>query len=145
MDSAHCVYKQKIMNTQASTKYVPGDRVIALRWPRDGAGTVIKSATVRVLVRWDGFAEDKRTSIADVRPETAEDIELRAYAESVRAWNGRQPQNACVAIVLPMLYGSTAPDGVRLYGDLLTPESMREAADELIQLADWFAAKPVKL
>jgi hypothetical protein len=71
------------MNTHTSTKYKPGDRVIALRWPRNRGGVVVKFAPKRMLVRWDGLTEDTRTSTADLRPETAEDVGLRAHAAAV--------------------------------------------------------------
>jgi hypothetical protein len=130
------------MNTHTSAKYKPGDRVIALRWPRNRGGVVVKFAPKRMLVRWDGLTEDTRTSTADLRPETAEDVGLRVHAEAVRAWKARQPQIAHVAVLNPTMWGSMLPNGVQLNSVLRTPESMREASAELLQLADWFAESP---
>lgn len=41
-------------------------------------------------------------------------------------------------------WGQREPTGVRIYSELSTPDSMREAAAELLKLADWFAERPVK-
>jgi hypothetical protein len=128
-----------------TSKYKPGDRVIALRWPRGGAGIIVKSAPVRSLVRWDGLKEDKRTSTADIRPETVEDVAQRGHAQTMQSWQDRQPKLSHVSISSPAMWGSTLPDGVQLHCVLRTPEAMRGAAAELLQLADWFAERPAKL
>lgn len=82
--------------------------MIALRWPRNRGGVVVKFAPKRMLVRWDGLTEDTRTSTADLRPETAEDVGLRAHAAAVSAWKARQPQIAHAAVC-----SSTAYYGLR--------------------------------
>jgi hypothetical protein len=126
-------------------KYKPGDRVIALRWPRGGAGVIVKSAPVRSLIRWDGLKEDKRTSTADIRPETVEDVARRDHAQTMQTWQDRQPKLSHVSITSPAMWGNTLLDGVQLHCVLRTPEAMRGAATELLQLADWFAERPAKL
>jgi len=125
-------------------KYRAGDRVVALRWPRGGAGVIIKSAPVHSLVRWDGHNEAKRTGTQDIRPETAEDVEQRRSEQEMRAWQDQQPKLTNISIIKPALWGSSLPGGAQLYRVLRTPEEMREAAAELLQLADWFAERPVK-
>ena len=124
------------------TKYKPGDRVISLRWPPNGAGVIVKAAPIRALVRWDGLKEDTRARTADIRPETAEDVARRGHKQTMQTWRDRQPKVTHVAINIPGMCWS--PDGARLHGVLRTPETMRAAAAELLQLADWFAEKPVE-
>jgi hypothetical protein len=128
-----------------TSKYKPGDRVVALRWPLGGAGVLVKFAPVHSLVRWDGLKEAKRTSTADIRPETEEDVARRRHEQTMRAWQARQPKTSHISISSPALWGSTLSDGAQLYSILRTPETMRETAAELLQLADWFAERPVKL
>ena len=132
------------MSTIQKSKYKPGDRVISLRWPRDAAGVVVKSAPVHSLIRWDGLKEDKRTSTADIRPETKEDVAQQVHKQALRTWRDRQPKLSHFSIVSPMCE-STSPNGVQLHGVLRSPEEMRGAAAEVLQLADWFAERPVKL
>lgn len=125
------------------SKYKPGDRVVALRWPRDGAGVVVKSAPVHSLVRWDGRAEDTRARTADFRAETAEDIGRRHYEQKLQAWQYRKPRLEHVQCFVMPLRGGPLVDNVQVLS-VRTPETMREAAAELLQLADWFADKPEK-
>jgi len=121
--------------------YKTGDRVVALRWPRDGAGVIVKPAPVHPLVRWDGSDEDKRVRAADVRPETAEDIARRGRAQTMQAWQDRRPKTASARVAYAPYQGSDST-GVEIHEVLRTPESMRGAAAELLQLADWFAERP---
>ena len=118
--------------------------MISLRWPRDAAGVVVKSAPVHSLIRWDGLKEDKRTSTADIRPETKEDVAQQARKQALRAWQDRQPKLLYVSIARPTC-GGALPDGAQFHGVLRSPEEMRGAAAELLQLADWFAERPLKL
>lgn len=117
--------------------------MVALRWPRGGAGVVIKYAPVHSLVRWDGHSEDKRTGTQDIRPETAEDVAQRKSVQTLQAWQDQQPKLTHITISRPALWGSSLPDGAQLYRVLRTPEEMREVAAELVQLANWFAQRPV--
>jgi hypothetical protein len=96
------------------------------------------------LVRWDGLNENKRTSTDDIRPETAEDVARRGHEQALRAWQARKPKTSHVSITFPAMWGSTLQDGAQTCV-LRTPETLREAAAELLQLADWFAEKPVTL
>lgn len=123
----------------SEVKYKPGDRVVALRWPRDGAGVIVKFAPVNPLVRWDGSNEDKRTRIDDIRPETAEDVARRDHEQAMRAWRERRP-NVTNVIVFENVMGHR--DHIALAAT--APHEMREAAAELLKLADWFAERPVE-
>lgn len=126
------------------SKYKPGDRVISLRWPHDGAGVVVRSSPVHSLIRWDGLKEDKQARTVDIRPETEEDVAQQTHKQTIRTWQDRQPKLLHVSIARPTCWGSL-PDGAQFHGVLRSPEEMRGAAAELLQLADWFAERPVKL
>lgn len=126
-----------------ATAYKPGDRVVALRWPRGGAGVMVKPAKVNPLVRWDGQDEDKRVRLDDIRPETAEDIARRDHERAMRAWDDRRPETSRVRVATAPYQGSD-PRGAEIIGSLKTPDEMRQAAAELLLLADWFAERPVK-
>lgn len=120
-----------------SSRYKPGDRIVDFCGARDRAGVIVKWAPIHSLVRWDGFIKDKRTSTRAIRPETPEDVGRRDHERTMRAWKGRQPKTRHVLI--------TNPGMLWEHGVLWTPEELREAAAELLQLADWLAAMPVKL
>ena len=124
-------------------KYKPGDRIVNER-RRNIAGRIVKPAPVYQLVRWDGKAEDERVQIEDVRPETADDIAKRKHDESMRMWSKDRPRVERAALQFQSHWGYTEATDVRIISSLKTPDEMRSAAAELIQLADWFARKPVK-
>jgi|ERR1700751_562540 len=121
-------------------KYKPGDRVIALRWPRNGAGTIVKPARVHPLVRWDGYNEDKRVQIEDIRPEMPADIAKREHAQQVSAWKCAEPPHSVVVIERDWYSGQGRASGFTVRAT--TAAQMRAAADELRTLADWFEKRP---
>lgn len=127
----------------SALKYKPGDRVINER-RRNIAGRIVKPAPVYQLVRWDDKTEDERVRIEDVRPETADDIARREHDESMRVWSKDRPRVEHVALQFQSHWGYTEATDVRIISSLKTPDEMRSAAAELIQLADWFTRKPAK-
>ena len=127
----------------SSPKYKPGDRVVNER-RRNIAGRIVKPAPVYQLVRWDDKTEDERVRIEDIRPETPDDIAAREHDESMHAWSKDRPRVKHVALQFQSHWGYTAATDVRIISSLKTPDEMRGAAAELIQLADWFARKPAK-
>ena len=127
----------------STPKYKPGDRVVNER-RRNIAGRVVKPAPVYQLVRWDDKNEDERVRIEDVRPETSDDIAKREHDESMRTWSRDRPRVERVALQFQSHWGYTEAADVRVISPLKTPDEMRTAAAELIQLADWFAKRPVK-
>lgn len=111
--------------------------MVALRWPRGTGGSIVRGAPVYSLVRWDGFNEDKRARTEDLRPETPEDVARRSHEQKFRAWRDRQPKTVHI-----VLWGNLLSGGVHLHHALRTPEEMRKASAELLQLTDWFAEQP---
>jgi hypothetical protein len=126
-----------------ASKYKIGDRVVNLRGPRGSTGVIVKPAPVYPLVRWDGRNEDARTRAEDIRPETARDVTHRVHEQTKRAWQNRKPQTTHVKTAYTPYTPYLA--GVEIIGVLHDPEIMRKVAAELLQLADWFAERPVEL
>ena len=122
-------------------RYKPGDRVA---WNDFGLrfGTVVKVARVTAEVQRDGASKPERVSVDLLRLETAADVAKRERDADLRAWEASRPQLSHAKVAKPSIWGSSLPIGAQIYGVLRTPAEMRQAADELRLLADWFEQKP---
>lgn len=123
------------------TKYKPGDRVVATRWPRDGAGVIVKSAPVYPTVRWDTGKEERRR-VHDLRPETPEDVVRRDRESAMHRWRERKPKTILAAVVYDRTWARSIAEIGASVGLMRSPDQMRQAASELLELATWFEARP---
>jgi hypothetical protein len=121
----------------------PTDRVVYRSFGIRKHGRVRSLIKASAMVDFDDGTSG-RISLGLLRPETPEDVEQRDHEQAMRAWDKRRPEVTRVAISIPSTWGSTLPDGVQIYRVLRDPIEMREAAAELVKLADWFAERPVK-
>lgn len=123
-------------------KYNPGDRVVSTaNWHRQKSGAVARSGRgVSVMVRWDGEDQDERIYVDGLRPETAEDISKREHTAAMREWRERRPRTEVARIDLDPRWGRD--DEIGATASARTPAEMRQAADELRALADWFEKRP---
>jgi hypothetical protein len=122
-----------------SHKLKTGDRVICTNWG-SRPGVIVKMAKMTALVRLDRSCSDTRESIDSLRAETAADVAKRAREVAMDAWQDARPRPK-LAHVDNASY-SSEPAGASVYL-VRTPDDMREAARELLLLADWFANRPV--
>ncbi len=122
----------------AAVKYKPTDRVVYRLFASRKHGTVRTVARSSAMVDFDDGTQE-RVPLGTLSPETAEDIARRDHEQAMRAWRARQPLVTQV-IVFENVMGHR--DHVSL--STSSPEEMREAAAELLKLADWFAERPVK-
>lgn len=122
-------------------KYEVGARVIGYRSFLKSAGTVVKTAPVNLLVKWDSGREE-RVRVENVRPESREDIARREKERALAAWRNARPESQHVN-AQSTSFASSTPSGVCIHRQLKTAAEMREAAEELRAMADWFDKKPI--
>lgn len=75
-----------------------------------------------------------------IRPETIEDVAKRASKAERDSWMALQPRPKLVAIMTRNTYGSPPSGGV--LANARSPDDMRQAAAELLELAAWFEKRP---
>ena len=105
----------------------------------------MKPAPKHLLVRWDGYNEDHRVLIDDIRPETPEDVAKREHKERMATWSKAMPEVEWVNLRLLSHWGWIDVTGADLRGTLHTPAEFRDAAREMTLLADWFEKRPEAL
>ena len=128
----------------SAPKYKPGDRVIGTVFLLRGkAGKIEKPAKTSALVLWDGRNQPERVSINSIEPETAEHVATRRRAAEMKAWRERKPSTTFARVAFSRFGFNADESGAELHL-AKTPDEMRTAAAELLQLADWFAERPVK-
>lgn len=129
--------------TKATTKYAPGDRFVYGSFTGvDRPGTIVKASKVSAQVRLDGANKDERVDLDSIRPETAVDREKREHAARMKEWEYSQPPHGVVSIERDRSwYRTNKVTGFAV--SARTPAEMRQAADELRLLADWFEQRPV--
>lgn len=125
-------------------KYKPGDRVVSTaNWHRQKAGSIARPGRgISSLVRWDGEEKDERVYHDGMRPETPEDVAKRAREAALRAWRDQRPDTKIARVEHDHRWGHNDEIGAGVHATMKTPADMRQAADELIKLADWFEQKP---
>lgn len=116
-------------------KYKPGDPVRDIRCDVI-PGKFVDLQGQTATVRWEGKVVDSQIWIDDLRHETPEETSKRERIEAFRAWSRKQPDLRHS--------GVRWNSGAVYVNDISTPDEMRQAAAELLQLADWFAERPVK-
>lgn len=125
-----------------TARYKPGDRIVYTGWG-GGAGIIVHCSPKTAVVRLDERDKAERYGLTLLRPETAEDIARRERAAALQAWTDRRPKLQHLTTVSPS-YSSLSDNAVAMHGHLRTPDDMRAAANELQELARWFADKPVE-
>lgn len=129
----------------SARKYAPGDRVVRTKWPAGKPGVIVKIAMVSALVRWDNSAIEERCILTELRPETAEDICWREYVHRLELWRSVLPVTKLISVAVSGRWGSDSSDEIGAQMRVVrTPAEMRAAAEELMEFAAWFEAKPVK-
>lgn len=119
-------------------RYKPTDRVVYRCFGSRKHGTVSKVAKATAMIDFDDGTQE-RVSLGALTPETSEDISRRNHEQAMRDWRRRRPEvKQC--IIFESVMGHR--DHVSLSTG--TPAEMREAAAELVKLADWFAERPVR-
>ena len=124
----------------SGVKYKSGDRV---SWRDFGLhfGSIIKVSRVTAEVQRDGASKPERVQVSKLRCETAGDVAERESAFRMEAWRQSRPAIRIAQVVVnfqrfPAVETGSVNVGAR------TPAEMRQAADELRLLADWFEQKP---
>jgi hypothetical protein len=120
-----------------SRSFAAGDRVVFTGFGRKH-GSVIRPAKSSVLVRFDGSDKFERTPINALRFETSEDVKRRDREVAMAAWRASEPKH--IVVHVSRTYGGE--EILVAMSCARTPCEMRDAAHELMQLADWFDAKP---
>jgi hypothetical protein len=119
----------------------PGDRVIATVFAHRGkTGVVLRMARKSAVVRFDD-GDEYRVHLDDLRLETAEDIAYLQRKAAMIAWRADRPPLKRASVQTAPYHGSEET-GAHIVGQLSTSSEMRDAADDLMALANWFDAKP---
>jgi len=114
-----------------------GDRVCC----HDRGGTIRKVMKHTARVRYDDSEEEETENLTSLTPETAKDIARREYESALKAWMLSRPRTQRATIQLaPRFRGPPKMSGVLVSAQ--APAEMRQAADELRLLADWFEQQP---
>ena len=123
-------------------KFKPGDRVIDTQW-RSRPAAVATCARVYARLRYDESpGEVKSARIEDLRAETPADVSKREHAKALAEWRDSRPATAVAKVDYGSSY-STSQDARGASATARTPGEMRQAAREMLEIADWFDRKPV--
>lgn len=125
-------------------KLVSGDRVVYTGW-EGGSGEIVKASKVTASWRTDK-GKIRRDDLNMLRRETEEDVAKRTRHEAMEAWFARRPDSvvATTLVATTFLSGGypSGPYPVGVEVSASTPRDMRQAADDLRLLADWFEGRP---
>lgn len=125
-----------------TAKFKPGDRVVRTCWPAGQPGAVVKVSKTTALVRFDGESEAKRIGLDALRPETAADVAKRNHERAMAAWRDARPRTTVADVQHDPAWGSPRGKIGAVVHRAETPEQMRQAARELLELATWFESRP---
>ena len=117
-------------------KFTNGDRVVYRAFGRSRHGVIKKLAKVSAIITLDDGG-DERVNLAQVEPETVDDVRERDEKIAMKAWHDARPERRHVTVKTDWL-GKI--NGVSV--DAKTADEMREASSELLAFAAWFEKKP---
>jgi hypothetical protein len=129
----------RIKEESPMNKFKIEDRVVFKAFGNLQAGRVVKVAKTTATLILDDGRED-RLRLEQLRLETPEDVDQRAHATNMREWNARRPRTTTACVQASGYRSDTLSANVI---SARTPEEMRIAARELMEIADWFESRPV--
>lgn len=127
-------------------KFTVGQRVIYTGRGETGRAGVVtricRGASAEVCWDSDGADDSERVNVGHLRPETQEDIDTRAAVIELEHWRSLRPQVVCTQVMRNWGTTETGLVMVRVSTSTRSPEEMRQAAAELLELAAWFEKRP---
>lgn len=120
--------------------FIDGSRVRNRHWSSQ-FGKIRSIAKKTAVVEWDGYDKPERVHLDNLVLETAEDVAKREHEAAMRKWRDERPDTVIAIVEYNHRYGM-GNDAIGASARPRTPAEMRQAADELRQLADWFETKP---
>lgn len=125
-----------------TSKLKVGSRVVSTGW-RGGGGTIERISRGVAFVRSDDQNGLMKERLIWLREETADDVTKRESKRMLAEWRDRKPTTTIARVEHDPSWGSPRGEiGAALFAG--TPDDMRTAAAELLQLAAWFETRPNK-